>query len=150
MSKEIENMEQLVNIILGMNGPRQEGDVPLQPSVSLATPFGKMTVRLINYDFVSEDPSLKNLEWQAANETSVDEVIRQTLGTYREACRRALAVTNLNSGGIGAVKAENTTIWMFEGRRPADDPDTPDQEWKIVSTVSFELPGDREHELEIS
>ncbi len=150
MGKEIENMEQLVNIIMAMKGPRKQGDVPLQPGVSLATPFGKATVRLIDYEIVSDDPTVNKLESKFASKIPLAEVIQQTLGSYREMYRRALAVTSLNSGGIQTLKAENTTYWLLEGESPANDPNIPNQKWKVVATVSFELPGDREHELEIS
>lgn len=147
MQKQIENMEQLVNIILAMNAPRKEGQAPLQPSVSLPTPFGKMTVRVIDYDFVSADPSLKKLETQSAKAASLAKVVEQTLGSYRDGYRRALAASDLISNGLHTVKAENTTIWLLEGQRPAEDPDGQNQKWKVVASVSFELPAD--HELVI-
>lgn len=142
MHKEIKNMEELINVILAINAPRKKGDAPLQTSVSLPTPFGKVTARVMDFEFVSADPSLKNLKSQSAKDTPLAAVLQQTIGGYRDVVRRILAVSDMNIGSINQVKAENTTIWLLEGQRHPKDPDMANAKWKVVAAVSFELPGD--------
>ncbi len=149
MTKEITTAEDLINIILGMNGPRAAGEVPLQSGASVPTPFGKITLRVLDYDFVSTDPTLKQLELRSAKDTTVEEIVRQTLGSYRDAYRRSLAMCKLVTQGVHAIKAENTSIWLLEGKRTAKAPDAPNKKWKVVAMVSIELPGDKELALEV-
>ena len=144
MHTEFKTIEDLINVILGMNGPRGPGDTALQSGLMLPTPFGKLTIRLVDYELVSDDPTLKKLKTKSAKNTTIEEILIQTVGKYRDAYRRVLAMSPFVNKGVGAIKAENTSFWLLEGKQKAEAPDAANQKWKVVAMISVEMPGEME------